>query len=70
MNLHTTEEAYEWIEHSLLTGSELGSVGTGSPGAVGYMPPDPASYNEAVSGPDAELWKESCLLYTSPSPRD
>ena len=62
LNLHTTEEAYERIEHSLLTGSELGNIGMGRPGEVGYMPSDPANYNEAVRGP--------CLLYTSPSPRD
>ena len=44
INLHTTteecEKAYERIEHSLLTGSELASVGTGTPGSVGYMPSD------------------------------
>ena len=61
--MHTTteeyEKAYERIEHSLPTGSELASVGTGTPGSVGYMPSDPANYNEAVSGPDAELWKDS-----------
>ena len=61
--LHTTteecEKAYERIEYSLLTGSELASVGTGTPGSVGYMSSDPANYNEAVSGPDAELWKDS-----------
>ena len=59
LNLHTTEEAYERIEHSLLTGSELGNIGMGRPGEVGYMPSDPANYNEAVSGPDAERWKEN-----------
>ena len=58
-NLHTTEEAYERIEHFLLTSSELGNIGTGRPGEVGYMPSDPVNYNEAVSGPDAERWKES-----------
>ena len=46
--LHTTteecEKAYERIEHSLLTGSELASVGTGTPESVGYMPSDPANY--------------------------
>ena len=68
LNLHTTEEAYERIEHSLLTGSELRNIGTDRPGEVGYMPSDPANYNEEVSGPDAERW--NCLLYTSPSPRD
>ena len=64
--LHTTteecEKAYERIEYSLLTGSELASVGTGTPGSVGYMPSDPANYNEAVSRPDAELWKSSTGL--------
>ena len=57
LNLHTTEEAYERIEHSLLTGSELGNIGTSRPGEVGYMPSDPANYKEAVSGPDAERWR-------------
>ena len=37
LNLHTTEEAYERIVHSLLTGSELGNIGTGRPGEVGYL---------------------------------
>ena len=59
LDLYTTEEAYERIEHSLLTGSELGNIGTGRPGEVGYMPCDLANYNEAVSGPDAERWNGS-----------
>ena len=58
-NLHTTKEADGQIEHSLLTGCELGNIGRGRLGEVGYMPSDPATYNEAVSGPDAERWKES-----------
>ena len=49
LNLHTTEEAYQRIERSLLTDSELGNIATGRPGKVGYMPSDPANYNEAVS---------------------
>ena len=53
LSLHTTEEAYERIEHSLLTGSELGNIATSRSGEVGYMSSDPADYNEAVSGPDA-----------------
>ena len=44
---------------NLLTGSELGNIGTGRPGEVSFMPSDPANYNEAVRGPDAERWKES-----------
>ena len=59
LNLHTTEEAYERIEHSLLTGSELGNIWMGRPVEVGCMPSDPANYNEAVIGPDAERWKKS-----------
>ena len=50
---------YKRQEHFLLTSSELGNIGTGRPGEVGYMPSDPVNYNEAVSGPDAERWKES-----------
>ena len=50
LNLHTTEEAYERIEYSLLTDSELGNIATGRPGEVGYMPSDPANYKKAVSG--------------------
>ena len=57
INLPTTteecEKADERIEHSLLTGSELANVGTGTPGSVGYMPSDPINYNEAVSGPNS-----------------
>ena len=41
LNLHTTEEAYEGREHSLLTGSRLGNIGMGRPGEVGYMASDP-----------------------------
>ena len=41
------------------TGSELGNIATSRPGEVGYMPSDPAKYNEAVSRTDAERWKES-----------
>ena len=59
LNLHTTEQAYERIDYSLMTGSELGNIATGRPGEVGYMPSDPANYNEEVSGPDAERWKEN-----------
>ena len=44
---------------NLLTGSELGNIGTGRPGEMGYMPSDPANYNEAVSGLDAERRNES-----------
>ena len=53
LNLHTTEEPYERVEHSLLTGSKLGNIATSRPGEVGYMPSVPANYNEAMSGPDA-----------------
>ena len=49
LDLYTTEEAYERIEHSLLTGSELRNIGTDRPGEVGYMPSDPANYNEATT---------------------
>ncbi|CAB1121335.1 unnamed protein product [Ectocarpus sp. CCAP 1310/34] len=60
LNLYTTEEdAYERIEHALVTGSDVGSIGSGRPGEVGNMPADPANYDEAVSGPDAERWRAS-----------
>ncbi|CAB1106814.1 unnamed protein product [Ectocarpus sp. CCAP 1310/34] len=60
LNLFTTEEdAYERIEHALVTGSDVGNIGSGRPGEVGYMPADPANYDEAVSGPDAERWMAS-----------
>lgn len=59
MNLFTTEEAYERMEHALVTGSDFGNVGIGRPGEVGYMPADPANYDDAMSGPEADRWKAS-----------
>lgn len=59
LNLCTTEETYERTERALVTGSELGNIGTGRPGEVGYMPSDPANYDEAVSGPESKLWHAS-----------
>ncbi len=55
----TEEEAFEQVEHSLLTGSSLGNNGTGNPGEVGYRAPDPSSYDEAIRGQDALGWQES-----------
>ncbi|CAB1100998.1 unnamed protein product [Ectocarpus sp. CCAP 1310/34] len=49
LNLFTTEEdAYERIEHALVTGSDVGNIGSGRPGEVGYMSADPANYDEAT----------------------
>ena len=57
LNLHTlTEEAYDRTEYALITGDEIGNIGTGRSGEVGYMPADPPTYDDAVSGPDAEGW--------------
>jgi len=46
------------VKHAILTGCALGNTGTVSLGEVGYMPPDPANYDEAVSVPHAERWKD------------
>ncbi|CAB1111435.1 unnamed protein product [Ectocarpus sp. CCAP 1310/34] len=43
----------------MVTGSDFGNLGRGSPGEVGYMPADPATYDEAMSGPDAARWRAS-----------
>ena len=43
LDLHKTEEAYDRIEHSLLTRSELGNIRTGRLGEVSYMSSDPAN---------------------------
>ena len=57
LNLHTlTEETYDRKESALITGGEIGNIGTGRPGEVGYIPADPPTYDDAVSGPDAEGW--------------
>ena len=57
LNLHTlTEETYDRTESALITGGEIGNIGTGRPGEVGYIPADPPTYDDAVSGPDAEGW--------------
>ena len=57
LNLHTlSEETYGRTEYALITGNEIGNIGTGRPGEVGYMPADPPTYDDAVSGPDAEGW--------------
>ena len=57
LNLHSlTEETYDRTEYALITGDEIDNIGTGRPGEVGYMPADPPTYDDAVSGPDAEGW--------------
>lgn len=56
-NLHMiSEEAYDQAEYAMLTGIEMGNIGTGRPGEVGYMPADPPNYDAAIRGPDAEGW--------------
>eukprot|EP00752_Nemacystus_decipiens_P002677 g2503.t1 len=59
MNLFTMEGAYDRTEHALMTGIDLANIGIGRAGEVGYMPADPANYDEAVSGPDADRWRAS-----------
>eukprot|EP00903_Cladosiphon_okamuranus_P021851 g20088.t1 len=59
LNLFTKEQAYVRTEHAMVTGSDFGNLGKGSPGEAGYMPADPATYDEAMSGPDAARWRAS-----------
>ena len=57
LNLHAlTEETYDRTEHDLVTGDEISNIGTGRPREVGYMPANPPTYDDAVSGQDAEGW--------------
>ena len=51
--------SYEQAEYALITGEDVGSIGAGKPGEVGYMPPDPLTYDDAVSGVDAVGWRAS-----------
>ena len=51
--------SYEQAEYALITGEDLGSIGAGKPGEVGYMPPDPLTYDDAMSGVDAVGWRVS-----------
>ena len=39
-----------------MTGEYVVSIGDGKPGEVGYMSPDPLTYDDAVSGVDAVGW--------------
>ena len=41
-------ESYEQAEYALITGEYVGSIGAGKPGEVGYMPPNPLTYDDAV----------------------
>lgn len=59
LDLHTSEEAYEHAEYAMLTGSAIGSIGTGKPGEIGYMPADPPTYDAAVTGSDGDGWVAS-----------
>ena len=52
----TTEVEYDQAEYALITGSAIGKIGTGRPGEIGYMPGDPPTYDDAVSGPDTKGW--------------
>ena len=55
LNIHTlTDETCSRTEYALIIGDEIGNIGTGRPGEVGYMQADPPTYDDAVSGPDAE----------------
>ena len=33
--------SYEQAEYALITGEDVGGIGAGKPGEIGYMPPDP-----------------------------
>ena len=50
---------YEQAEYAQITGGDVGSIGAGNPGEIGYMPPDPRTYDDAVSGVDAKGWRAS-----------
>ena len=52
----TTEVEYDQAEYALITGCVISNIGTERPGEIGYMPADPPTYNDAVSGPDAKGW--------------
>ena len=57
LNLHTLpEETYDRTGYALIIGDDIGNIGTGRPGEVGYMPADPSTYDDAVSGAGAEGW--------------
>ena len=51
--------SYEQAAYALITGHDVGSIGAGKPGEIGYMPPDPRTYDDAVSGVDAVGWREN-----------
>ena len=42
-----------------MTGSDVGNLGSGSLGEVGYMPADPANHDEAMNGSEAARWRAS-----------
>ncbi|CAB1115713.1 unnamed protein product [Ectocarpus sp. CCAP 1310/34] len=46
-------------EYALVIGAEIGNLGQGIPGQLGYMPADPPNYRAAVNGPDAVGWMKS-----------
>ena len=55
LNIHTlTDETCSRTEYALIIGDEIGNIGMGRPGEVRYMQADPPTYDDAVSGPDAE----------------
>ena len=57
LNLHTLpEETYDRTGYALIIGDDIGNIGTGRPGEVGYMSADPSTYDDAVSGAGAEGW--------------
>ncbi|CAB1114301.1 unnamed protein product [Ectocarpus sp. CCAP 1310/34] len=58
LNLFTTEQVFE-TEYALVIGGEIGNLGQGIPGQLGYMPADPPNYRAAVNGPDAVGWMKS-----------
>ncbi|CAB1114048.1 unnamed protein product [Ectocarpus sp. CCAP 1310/34] len=58
LNLFATEQVFE-TEYALVIGGEIGNLGQGMPGQLGYMPADLPNYRAAVNGSDAVGWMKS-----------
>ena len=56
-NVDEIEHAsYEHAECAPITGEAIGHIGAGKPGEIGYLPPDPRTHDDVVSGVDAAGW--------------
>ena len=59
-NVDEIEHAsYQQAEYAFVTGEHIGSIGAGTPGEIGFMSPDPRTYDDAVSGDDEAGWRAS-----------